>query len=81
MTERQLKQYITPATRREIRSSQCIPDLIQPSEIAEVALFLASQASTALTARKFWPTVAGGFLRSESGIRVKEAARTAGTDS
>jgi NAD(P)-dependent dehydrogenase (short-subunit alcohol dehydrogenase family) len=52
MTERQLKQYVTPATRREIRSSQCIPDLIEPSEIAEVALFLASEASGALTGQE-----------------------------
>ena len=52
MTERQLKQYVTPATKRMIRSEQCIPDLIQPAEIAEVALFLASDASSAITGQE-----------------------------
>ena len=52
MTDRQLKQFVTPAVKRLIRSSQCIPDLIQPRDIAEVALFLASDASTALTGQE-----------------------------
>jgi len=52
MTERQLKQYVTPATKRLIRSSQCIPDLNQPSEIAEVALFLASDVSRIITGQE-----------------------------
>lgn len=52
MTERQLRQYVTPATKRLIRSSQSIPDLIQPEEIARVALFLASEASAAITGQE-----------------------------
>ena len=52
MTERQLRDYVTPATKRLIRKSQCIPDLIQPSEIASVALFLASDASRAITGQE-----------------------------
>ena len=52
MTERQLKQYVTAAKKRMIRSEQCIPDLIQPSDIAEIVLFLASDASTALTGQE-----------------------------
>jgi D-xylose 1-dehydrogenase len=52
MTERQLRQYVTPAIKRLIRTSQCIPDLIQPQEIASVALFLASKASVALTGQE-----------------------------
>ena len=52
MTERQLRQYVTPATRRLIRKAQCIPDLNQPEEIAEVALFLASDASRAITGQE-----------------------------
>ncbi|MCI0747795.1 MAG: SDR family oxidoreductase [Verrucomicrobia subdivision 3 bacterium] len=52
MTERQLRQYVTPAVRRLIRKSQCIPDLIQPEEIAEVVLFLASDASCAITGQE-----------------------------
>lgn len=52
MTERQLRQYVTPAVRRLIRSSQSVPDLIQPIEIAEVILFLASEASKAITGQE-----------------------------
>lgn len=52
MTERQLRQFITPATKRLIRKSQCVPDLIQPAEIAEVSLFLASEASSAVTGQE-----------------------------
>jgi NAD(P)-dependent dehydrogenase (short-subunit alcohol dehydrogenase family) len=52
MTERQLRQFVTPAVKRLIRRSQCVPDLIQPEEIAEIALFLASDASRALTGQE-----------------------------
>jgi len=52
MTERQLKDYVTPAAKRLIRSAQCIPDFIQPTEISEVALFLASTASSAITGQE-----------------------------
>jgi NAD(P)-dependent dehydrogenase (short-subunit alcohol dehydrogenase family) len=52
MTERQLRQFITPAVKRLIRKAQCIPDLIQPAEIAEVVLFLASEASRAITGQE-----------------------------
>jgi D-xylose 1-dehydrogenase len=52
MTERQLKQFVTPAVKRLIRTSQCVPDLLQPEEIAEVALFLASDASRAITGQE-----------------------------
>lgn len=52
MTERQLKQYVRPTTKRHIRKAQCLPDLIQPEEIADVALFLASDASRAITGQE-----------------------------
>lgn len=52
MTERQLKQFVTPATKRLIRKSQCVSDLLQPEEIAQVALFLASNASRAITGQE-----------------------------
>jgi len=52
MTERQLRMYVTPAVKRLIRRSQCIPDLLQPEDIAELALFLASHASRAITGQE-----------------------------
>lgn len=52
MTERQLRQFITPAVKRLIHRSQCIPDRIQPEEIARIALFLASNASAAITGQE-----------------------------
>ncbi len=52
MTERQLRDYVTPAAKRLIKSSQCIPEFIQPEEIANVALFLASDASRAITGQE-----------------------------
>ncbi len=52
MTERQLRDYITPAVKRLIKRSQCIPARIQPDEIANVILFLASKASASITGQE-----------------------------
>jgi NAD(P)-dependent dehydrogenase (short-subunit alcohol dehydrogenase family) len=52
MTERQLREYVNAATRTLIRRSQCVPELLQPEEIAEVALFLGSNASRAITGQE-----------------------------
>ena len=52
MTERQLRDYVTPAVKRLIKRSQCVPDLIQPAEIANVILFLASNASAPITGQE-----------------------------
>jgi len=52
MTERQLREFITPAIRKFLHRAQCIPDLIQPDEIAEVVLFLTADASRAMTGQE-----------------------------
>ncbi|MGH6631675.1 MAG: SDR family NAD(P)-dependent oxidoreductase, partial [Burkholderiales bacterium] len=52
MTERQLRQFVTPAVKRLIRRSQSIPDLLQPDEIADVVMFLASDVSRAITGQE-----------------------------
>ncbi|HKQ39984.1 MAG TPA: SDR family oxidoreductase [Verrucomicrobiae bacterium] len=52
MTERQMRDYVTPAVKRLIKRSQCVPDLIQPQEIANVILFLASKASSPVTGQE-----------------------------
>jgi D-xylose 1-dehydrogenase len=52
MTKRQLKDYVTPAVKQLIYKSQCVPELLQPGDIAEVALFLASDVSRAITGQE-----------------------------
>ena len=52
MTDRQLQHYVRPATKRHIKRAQCIPELIQPEEIADVTLFLASDTSRAITGQE-----------------------------
>jgi len=49
MTDRQLRMFVTPQVKKRIRGEQCISRLIEPSEIAEFVLFLASNASRAMT--------------------------------
>jgi NAD(P)-dependent dehydrogenase (short-subunit alcohol dehydrogenase family) len=49
MTERQLRMFVTSQLKRRIRRDQCIPKLIEPEEVADVVLFLASDASRAVT--------------------------------
>lgn len=52
MTERQLRQFVTPSVKKRIRQAQCIPDLLRPEDIANVVLFLASDASRAITGQE-----------------------------
>lgn len=52
MTKRQLRDFVTPSLKKLIKRSQCIPELIQPEEIARVVLFLASNASGAITGQE-----------------------------
>lgn len=52
MTDRQLREYVDAGTKRTIRKSQCVPELLQPEEIAEIILFLASNASRAMTGQE-----------------------------
>ncbi len=52
MTERQLRDYVDAETKKLIKKSQCVPELLQPAEIAEVILFLASEASRAIAGQE-----------------------------
>lgn len=51
-TERQIRDYLTPENKKLIEERQCIAEYIQPSEIADVILFLASDLSAAVTGQE-----------------------------
>ncbi len=52
-TPRQMKWY-TPQEEEEIVSSQCLPGRIQPSDVAALVLFLASDDARMLTGHEYW---------------------------
>lgn len=50
MTERQLREHVTPEAKEKLaREQQILPFLLEPADLAEVFLFLASDASRAIT--------------------------------
>ena len=59
MTERQLRLWATDEARAEVLAEQCIPRLLQPEDIARMALFLAADDSAMCTAQDF--IVDGGW--------------------
>ena len=60
MTERQIKLWLTPEGERQIEERQCLPDRLQPADIARMALFLASDDSRMCTSQNF--IVDGGWV-------------------
>jgi len=59
MTERQLRLWAVPNMDQEIARMQCLPDPIQPADIASMVLFLAADDSRACTAQEY--IVDGGW--------------------
>jgi NAD(P)-dependent dehydrogenase (short-subunit alcohol dehydrogenase family) len=53
MTDKQLRLWVDDQGRRQIETNQCLPDLLQPSDIARMALFLAADDSACCTAQDF----------------------------
>lgn len=60
MTERQVRLWLTPDGERQIAERQCLPDRLYPSDIARMALFLASDDSRMCTSQHF--IVDGGWV-------------------
>lgn len=60
MTERQMRLWLTPEGERQIDERQCLPDRLQPSDIARMALFLGSDDSRMCTSQQF--IVDGGWI-------------------
>ncbi len=59
MTERQKALWLTPEGEQDIARNQCLPDRLQPEDIAAMVVFLASDAARMCTAQEF--TVDGGW--------------------
>jgi NAD(P)-dependent dehydrogenase (short-subunit alcohol dehydrogenase family) len=53
MTERQMRLWSVPNMDLEIARIQCLPEAIQPRDIAAMVLFLAADDSRACTAQEF----------------------------
>lgn len=60
MTERQVRLWLNEAGERQIEERQCLPDRLQPSDIARMALFLAADDSRMCTSQQF--IVDGGWV-------------------
>ena len=59
MTERQLELWVDENADRIIAERQCLPDRIQPDDLARMVLFLASDDSAMCTSQNF--VVDGGW--------------------
>jgi len=53
-TPRQVKDVLTPEYKRYLMERQCLPDVIQPMDVAQLALFLGSDVSRMCTRRNFF---------------------------
>jgi D-xylose 1-dehydrogenase len=59
MTERQKALWVTPEAEADIDREQCLPDRLQPEDIAAMVLFLAADEGRMCTAQEF--VVDGGW--------------------
>ena len=59
MTERQKALWLNAESAKSIDANQCLPDRLQPHDIAAMVLFLASDDAGMITAQEF--TVDGGW--------------------
>jgi NAD(P)-dependent dehydrogenase (short-subunit alcohol dehydrogenase family) len=53
MTERQIAMWLNDAAEANIQLNQCLPDKLQPSDVARMVLFLASADGAMCTAQEF----------------------------
>jgi NAD(P)-dependent dehydrogenase (short-subunit alcohol dehydrogenase family) len=53
MTERQIRLWLDAEGERELQRNQCLPDRLQPHDIARMVLFLASDDAAMCTAQEF----------------------------
>ncbi len=60
MTERQLREWITPEAEASIERNQCLPQKLYPDDVARMLLWLAADDSRSCTAQKW--IVDGGWM-------------------
>ena len=53
-TPRQIRDYLTPEYEQFMNEKQCLPGKILPEDIAQMALFLASDAGRMCTRRNYY---------------------------
>ena len=53
MTERQIQLWLTPDGEQALARNQCLPDRLQPEDIASMVMYLASDDSRMCTAQEF----------------------------
>jgi NAD(P)-dependent dehydrogenase (short-subunit alcohol dehydrogenase family) len=53
MTERQVKLWLNAESEKVLARSQCLPDRLQPDDVARMVLFLASDEARMCTAQEF----------------------------
>jgi len=59
MTKRQITMWLNDKGEADIQHNQCLPDKLQPSDVARMVLFLASADGAMCTAQEF--KVDGGW--------------------
>jgi NAD(P)-dependent dehydrogenase (short-subunit alcohol dehydrogenase family) len=60
MTEKQLREWVTPEAEESITRNQCLPDKVYPDDVARLLLWLAADDSRSCTAQKW--IVDGGWM-------------------
>ena len=53
MTQRQIEKWLTPEAKTQLLAEQCLKETIQPEDVAQLALFLASDDSRMITAQSY----------------------------
>ncbi len=53
MTERQLKMWVTPEGEKQLDQMQCLKGRLQPEDLANMVLFLASEDAKMITSQNF----------------------------
>ena len=60
MTEKQLREWVTPEAEASIERNQCLPQKLYPDDVARMLLWLAADDSRSCTAQKW--VVDGGWM-------------------